>query len=63
MEGKVRESVCGKAGDDGGGGGLPWQVREMHTQVRSRDFLLKRSNRQGQVPGCSSLEEGGHLSV
>lgn len=54
MEGKVRENVCAAKLEMMGG--LPWQVREMHTQVRSRDFLLeplKRSNRQAQVPGPS----------
>lgn len=50
-----RKRVCGKVGDDEGEA-LPWPLREMHTKVRSRNFLLeplKRSNRQAQVPGPS----------
>lgn len=39
MEGKVRESVCGKAGDDGGGvgwGGPMAGERNAHTSEKQR---------------------------
>lgn len=36
MEGKVRESVCGKAGDDGGGGVPMAGERNAHTSEKQR---------------------------